>query len=141
MDTRWMPLLAAGLGVLGGIAGALIGGNIANQGAEDRFQEERAAAIQDLRRDGYANVLGSAEEFAWVRKLDDNPERRRVAFTRFAVARARAILVAEHVPAIRRTTSALSKALRADPYVEADYLAAANSFSTLARGEISRAGK
>jgi Methylmalonyl-CoA mutase len=44
-----MPILAAGLGVLGGIAGAFIGGYVANEGQERRFEKERAAAEQDGR--------------------------------------------------------------------------------------------
>jgi hypothetical protein len=57
-----MPLLAAGLGVLGGITGAFIGGFLANKGAEGRFKSERAAAVQDLRRDAYGTYVGTAQE-------------------------------------------------------------------------------
>jgi hypothetical protein len=57
-----MPIVAAGVGVLGGIGGAFIGGYLANEGAERRFEKERAAAEQDLRREAYGTYLGTAQE-------------------------------------------------------------------------------
>jgi hypothetical protein len=141
MDARWLPLLAAGLGVLGGIGGAFIGGTMANKGAESRFESERAAAIQDLRREAYANFLGSAEEFAGKRVFEATEEERRAALTRFLVARARAILVAGNVPAVRETANAVSGELIARTYVEKEYSDAAESFFQVARDDITRAGE
>jgi hypothetical protein len=54
---RWIPMLAATVGVLGGLAGALIGGHISNQGQEQQFENQRKAARDDLRQDSYANYL------------------------------------------------------------------------------------
>ncbi|MDQ5874067.1 MAG: hypothetical protein M3526_01635 [Actinomycetota bacterium] len=62
MDGRWMAILAAALGVLGGVGGAFVGGSMANEGQERQFEADRAAAIQDLRIETYGNYLGTAQE-------------------------------------------------------------------------------
>ena len=62
MDTRWMPLLAAAVGVIGGVAGAYIGGVVANEGQEQTSEKERAVALQELRRDTYGDFLGTVQE-------------------------------------------------------------------------------
>ncbi len=54
---RWIPIVAATLGVLGGMGGALIGGYISNQGQEQQFENQREAAKDDLRQGAYANFL------------------------------------------------------------------------------------
>jgi hypothetical protein len=54
---RWIPIVAATLGVLGGMGGALIGGYISNQGQEQQFDNQREAAKDDLRQGAYANFL------------------------------------------------------------------------------------
>jgi hypothetical protein len=144
MDARWMPLLAAGLGVLGGIGGAFIGGNLANEGAERRFESERAAAIQDVRRDAYANFLGSAEEFALTYGTRTTEEERKAAATRFIVARARAILVAGDVPAVVEAAEAVSATLilpSSSTYDEEAYEDAAKSFFQVARDDIRQAAE
>jgi hypothetical protein len=64
MDVRWLPLLAAALGVLGGVLGALAGGCIANKGQESRFERERQAQIQDMRTEVYADFVGAADQLA-----------------------------------------------------------------------------
>jgi hypothetical protein len=61
MAERWLAVLAAVLGLLGGIGGAAVGGYIANKGQEQRFEEERAARIRDVRLDTYARFLRAAE--------------------------------------------------------------------------------
>jgi hypothetical protein len=57
MNERWIPVLAAVVGVLGGMGGALVGGSLANQGQEQRFEIERQAAIQDVHTEAYATYL------------------------------------------------------------------------------------
>ena len=52
--------MAAVVGVLGGLGGAFVGGSVANQGQEERFESEREAARHDLRQDAYANYLQAA---------------------------------------------------------------------------------
>jgi hypothetical protein len=81
MDARWLPILAAALGVLGGVLGALVGGWIANEGQENRFERERAAAEQDLRREVYGTYLGTAQE-VWataLKNLDASPDEKAAA--------------------------------------------------------------
>jgi len=57
MNERWIPVLAAVVGVLGGMGGALVGGFVANQGQTQRFEIERQAAIQDVHTEAYATYL------------------------------------------------------------------------------------
>ncbi len=54
---RWIPIVAATVGVLGGMGGALVGGYISNQGQEHQFDRQLQAARDDLRQDSYANYL------------------------------------------------------------------------------------
>jgi hypothetical protein len=61
MPERWIAVLAAVLGLLGGIGGAAVGGYVANKGQEQRFEEERAARIRDVRLDTYTKFLRAAE--------------------------------------------------------------------------------
>ena len=61
MAERWFPVLAAVLGLLGGIGGAAVGGYVANKGQEQQFEEERAARIRDERLDTYVRFLRAAE--------------------------------------------------------------------------------
>ena len=96
MDARWMPLLAAGLGVLGGLGGAVVGGWLANEGQENQFESERAAAAQDLRREAYGIYLGAAQE-VWATDLEEGSEDEKdAAAVRLFVAEARIRLVAEN---------------------------------------------
>ena len=57
LPDRWLPIVAATVGVLGGMGGALVGGYISNQGQEQQFENQREAARDDLRQDAYANFL------------------------------------------------------------------------------------
>src|SRR5918994_1708952 len=74
MDARWIPVLAAALGVLGGVGGAAIGGSVANSGQEKRFESERQAAIDDLRRATYARYQGAADVFRINWELEESTE-------------------------------------------------------------------
>jgi hypothetical protein len=60
VSDRWVPVLAAVVGVLGGMGGAFVGGSVANQGQEQRFESEREAARQDVREDTYGAYLQAA---------------------------------------------------------------------------------
>jgi CHASE1-domain containing sensor protein len=61
MSERWLTVLAAVLGLLGGMAGAAVGGYVANQGQEQRFEHERETELRDLRIDTYVKFLRAAE--------------------------------------------------------------------------------
>jgi hypothetical protein len=102
MDARWMPLLAAAVGVVGGVGGAYIGGVVANEGQEQQSKKERAAALQELRRDAYGDFLGTVQELraaAAAREPDgittrEQDELNEIA-VRLFVAKARVDLVTE----------------------------------------------
>jgi uncharacterized protein YcbX len=64
MNDRWLPVLAAILGVLGGVAGAAVGGYVANKGQEQRIEAERASRMLDRRIDAYVKFLHAAENEA-----------------------------------------------------------------------------
>jgi hypothetical protein len=89
-----MPLLAAGLGVVGGIAGAFIGGSLANEGQERRLKSERSDAAQALRRETYAEFIGSADEVALALQAS-SPDQIVSAFGRLLGAKGRVLIVAE----------------------------------------------
>jgi hypothetical protein len=74
MAERWLPVLAAVLGLLGGIGGAAVGGYVANKGQEQQFDEERAARIRDERLDTYLRFLRLTENefFHPVETSDDD---------------------------------------------------------------------
>ena len=61
MSDRWLPVLAAVLGIVGGVLGAAVGGYIANEGQEAQFKQERAERIRDLRLATYSKFLRAAE--------------------------------------------------------------------------------
>lgn len=61
MNERWLPVLAAALGFFGGVAGAAVGGYVANEGQERRFEAERAARLRVLRTEAYRTFLRAAE--------------------------------------------------------------------------------
>jgi hypothetical protein len=74
MSERWLPILAAVVGVLGGIAGAYIGGSMANAGQNQQFENGRRAARQDLRQNTYANYLQAADRLLVELQLSHDPE-------------------------------------------------------------------
>src|SRR5829696_4917095 len=61
MSEHWVAVVAAVLGLLGGMGGAAVGGYIANRGEQQRFEHEPAAEIRDLRLDTYVMLLRAAE--------------------------------------------------------------------------------
>jgi hypothetical protein len=66
MSERWVPVIAAIVGVLGGMGGALIGGYVANNGEQQRFKEQQAARTQDFRRDTIVKFLAAAEKLRFA---------------------------------------------------------------------------
>src|SRR5919106_3319471 len=60
VSERWIPILAAVVGVIGGTAGAYIGGYVANQGQEARFDHEDEIRQDDLRRTAFSDFLQAA---------------------------------------------------------------------------------
>jgi hypothetical protein len=60
VSERWIPVLAAVVGVLGGIGGAYIGGAMTNEGQEQRLASEQTERTQELHRETYAEFLLAA---------------------------------------------------------------------------------
>jgi hypothetical protein len=125
VDARWMPILAASVGVLGGLGGALVGGFLTNRGQAEEFKRERAAAKQELRREAYADYLGTAEGF--VVSFAVEPEttagdraleaQRRALFVQLFVSRARVFLAFEN-DAVLKAAEAISDEITSKPTAE-----------------------
>jgi hypothetical protein len=56
----WIPVLAAVVGLIGGVGGAYVGGEVANRGQEQQFENQRTAELQDLLIGAYARYLRDA---------------------------------------------------------------------------------
>jgi hypothetical protein len=108
------------------MAGAAVGGYVANEGQEQRFEHERATELRDLRIDTYVKFLRAAEG-----------EHNRPVGTQDVIVRtasAEVSLVARD-PAIRDAASKLTEeALFASS--EATYTRLRNDFIELAQAEI-----
>jgi hypothetical protein len=63
MDAKWMPVFAAAVGVIGGVGGALVGGSLANSAEQERLEDERRDAREDLFRATHGEFLGAADSF------------------------------------------------------------------------------
>jgi hypothetical protein len=61
----WIPILAAVVGIVGGVGGAYVGGSVANKGQEEQFDNQREADVQDLLIDTYTNYLQTTSRL-WV---------------------------------------------------------------------------
>lgn len=142
MDARWMPMLAAGLGVLGGIGGTLVGGYVANQGQEKRLDQERAAAIADLRIAAYGDYLGAAQEVVATALARRSQADVNAAYIRLSIAEARVVLVAQD-DKVSEAAETLRLAVTADDQLSPEeqatidaYNEAADQFLDVARLEV-----
>jgi hypothetical protein len=133
-----MPLLAAAVGVLGGVGGAYIGGVVANEGQEQQSESERAAAIQDLRIDVYGDYLGAAEALV-AEATVGSPKAQREAYVKLFPVGARVYLVAE-TPEVAGAAQAVADAITAEDSTKDDYDKAARNFLAVARDEIAETG-
>jgi hypothetical protein len=94
MSERWVPVLAAVVGLVGGMAGAYIGGTVANEGQQQRFEEEQKAETRNLRIDAYVDLLKACETTFYIpadlhgTKRGETEINRRIAVLRAAQARA-----------------------------------------------------
>ena len=138
MDARWMPLLAAAVGVLGAVAGALVGGAVANSGQEQGFERQRAADIQDLRIKTYGEFLGTAR--ALLATFETDAARQGKKYVELQVAAARVDLIAE-TPEVAAAAVRVTDATGDDPHKTAEeeivaYKKAMAAFLAVARDEI-----
>ena len=122
MFERWIPLVAALLGLAGGMGGAYIGGEVANQGQQQRLRDERASQVEDLRRNTYVTYLMELENHFF---LGGTPEKERAA-------QAAVLLVSS--AAIRRAATAAGHA--ADGSNVGRYTKARDAFIGLAQREL-----
>jgi hypothetical protein len=74
----WIPVLAAVVGLVGGIGGAYVGGEVSNNGQEQQFENQRTAELQDLLIDAYASYLRDATT-VWVAATGEDPDTRQLA--------------------------------------------------------------
>jgi hypothetical protein len=133
MDARWIPILAAALGLLGGLGGAFVGGWVANEGEERRFGRERAVAIQDLRRQIYTNYLQTVDGIEAKIQVDTDGK---ADYVRLRTAEASVSLIA-HRSNVREAAERLADSLSAPkPFNDRDYLQARGTFIRLAQQEI-----
>jgi len=83
----WIPLLAAALGLIGGVAGAYVGGEVSNKGQQQQFENQREAELQDLLIDAYARFLRDTSDlFAAVDQDKDGKQARTKALLGRALA-------------------------------------------------------
>ena len=83
----WIPVLAAALGLIGGVAGAYVGGEVSNKGQQQQFENQRQAELQDLLIDAYARYLRDASDlFAAVDEDKSGAQARTKALARRAFA-------------------------------------------------------
>jgi hypothetical protein len=141
MNARWMPLFAAALGVLGGVGGALIGGYLANEGAERRFDQERAAQLGDQRSEAYGNFLGTSLEVSTDLLFGRPEDEQADSIARLYVTQAKAIIAAHDQEVTAVETSQVTEILDPDEgsYSEDQldaYVREAEDVFRLARSEI-----
>lgn len=128
MSERWVPVLAGVLGLLGGVAGAAVGGYIANQGQERRFEHERATEIRDRRIDTYVKFVRAVEDERFNAPTTDD----RIIRS----AEAEVALVASG-PALRQAASRLAEyVLFGDVNDEEEYTRRANAFLDVAHADV-----
>ena len=150
----WVPVLAAVLaaviGLAAGIGGAWIGGSVANEGQQKQFKNQRLAHAQDLLEAEYSNFLGAAQAVVTDRnlarqatKIGDtaqaarNHAKEEVDFVRFRAADAQVRLVASDD--VRRDAAVVRDAL-AGGTGTLHWVTARNAFIGDARRDIKTAG-
>jgi hypothetical protein len=129
VSERWIPIFAAVVGVLGGMGGAYIGGYVANEGQQQRFESEQEARLQDLRRGAYADFVEEAASVEFMADPKENP------VTKLLGAEAKAGLYADSE--IRNAATALSDSVR-DRGSDDPYNAAVSEFVDAARTQLDK---
>jgi hypothetical protein len=126
MSERWLPVLAAVVGVLGGMGGAFVGGHVANEGQQRRFEEEQKLRIENLRRETYVNYVRDLENIFFIGN------------TREKVRAAEAAVLLVSSPSIADVTRDVR--LLAEGEDEDSYTDARDAFVKLAQQEIETGG-
>jgi len=111
MSERWIPIVAAIVGLAGGIAGAAIGGSIANEGQEKLFKNERVADLNNLLNETYSRYLRTAAT-AYVHRTGGGVSRKQLIRIQGDVEGGAAeVVLLTNVPAVEETAEALEKAV------------------------------
>jgi hypothetical protein len=126
MIERWIPVVAAVLGVAGGMGGAFVGGSVANTGQQQRFDNEQATRALDLRHATYVKYLEELEYYFFV---GNTIERERAA-------EAAVLLVSP--PALREAAVKAADAANGDD--ESAYTRARDRFIDLAQKDLTASG-
>ena len=128
MSEPWIPVLAAILGLLGGVGGAAVGGFVANEGQERRFEHERATETRDRLLETYVKFVRAVEDEHFNAPTTDD----RIVRT----AEAEVGLVASG-PAVRQAATRLTEyVLFGDVDNEEEYTRRTNEFLDAAHAEI-----
>lgn len=125
MVDRWIPVVAAILGVVDGMGGAYVGGSVANAGQQQRFESERISQTQNLRRATYVSFVRELEKHFFT---GGTPDKARAA-------EASVFLVSSS--AIRKAAEEATDAANASS--EMRYTRARDKFIDLAQQELERA--
>lgn len=110
MAGRWLPILAAALGLLSGIAGAWVGATKANEGQDKRVKIERAGAIQDLLLRTYGDYLRTIEGVVARVEVSEDQQLREEDYVLVKSAEANVVLLAG--PEVREAASDLTNTLK-----------------------------
>jgi riboflavin synthase alpha subunit len=124
---RWIPLVAAAVGLLGGMGGAFIGGWVANEGQQQRFEAEQVAQTRDLRIETYSEFLKACGEVQL--------EGTRANIAKVNAAEARVSLVTSSTE-VREAASEFRKVALADNVPESAFTDARDRFVEAALPEI-----
>lgn len=144
MSERWIPIVAAVVGVLGGMGGAFIGGYVANEGQQQRFKEERKSQLEDLRRETYVRYLRNVDAVVELTFLEKTkPSEREIANTQFEARSARDQVLLVSSKPLRNATVRLMKSLEGDEQLSdeenfGNYEDARERFIVAAESEILR---
>jgi hypothetical protein len=122
MFDRWIPAVAAFLGVVGGMGGAFVGGAVANEGQQQRFENERVERMAELRRVTYVTFIEELEHHFFQ---GGTPDKARAA-------QAAVLLVSS--ASIRQASSAATDAATGDDLSR--YTNARDQFIDLAQREL-----
>jgi CHASE1-domain containing sensor protein len=95
VSDRWIPVLAAAVGVISGLGGALIGGYISKETQQQQFENERQAALVDMRREVYSTYIQAVESF--LQTVAARQEAQEGALTR---EQTRKLIEEEGIPAL-----------------------------------------
>jgi hypothetical protein len=60
----WIPIVAAALGLVGGVAGAYVGGEVSKDAQAQQFKNQRNAELQDLLIGRYGTYLRTSSKWA-----------------------------------------------------------------------------